>query len=183
MSGLGGGAPPGIDLVDGRRPTFGLGVERIFLPDMFRNPNKDWPVSVTPLVVADGGGGSGTARLFPENASSGVAFHLRVPDEATKLHVRIPYRARFSHDAGATLAPRLYARTGDDQEWCGPVAVGLIHVPPNNLYQAVTFPLLLRSLSLEGGDYAQFLLVRHSESRSDTLESDWLLFGLGLTFA
>jgi hypothetical protein len=62
------------------------------------------------------------------------------------------------------------------------MSLGLIHLPPNNLYQAVTFSVLLGPFRLIGGDYVQFLFVRHPSGRSDTLECDWLLFGLGVTF-
>jgi len=160
----------------------GLGVERVFLPDMFRNPNKGWPVEYTPLVITDGGGGSGCARVFPPDVASGVAFHLWIPEGATQVHVRIPHRARFASETGVMIAPRLYARISDDREWSGPMALGTVHLPPNNLYQATTLPILLSPFKLKATDYAQFLFVRYPMSRSDTLESDWLLFGLGVTF-
>lgn len=171
-----------VELLDTGRIPHGLGVERVYLPDMFRNPNQDWPVQATPLVVADGVGGSGSARKFQAGMSSGVAFHIRIPEGAEKILLRIPYRAATLPAAESSVCPRLYSRVSDDQEWDGPSAIGVLRLPPNDLYQAATFPLMLRPFKLEGGMYAQFLFVRDPESRSDTLETDWHLFGLGVTF-
>jgi hypothetical protein len=150
---------------------------------MFQNPNRDWPVATTPLLVVDGKSNSGVSRKFTPKADAGIGFNLWVPEGAERAIFRIPYRAGEEPEEEGTVIPRIWARTGEDQEWTGPVALGSIRVPPNDLFQTVSFPVMLRSLGLEVGDYVQFLFARSAESKYDTLPENWNLMGLGVTFA
>jgi len=160
-----------------------LGVERVWRPDMFQNPNRDWPVATTPLLVIDPKSNSRISRQFDPNTDTAIGFNLWVPEGAERAIFRIPYRAGEEPEEDGVVIPRLWARTGEDQEWRGPVSLGVIRVPPNDLFQTASFPMMLKTLFLEVGDYVQFLFARNAESRYDTLPENWNLMGLGVTFA
>lgn len=176
MSGLGRGG------VTASTPS-ALGVERVWRPDMFQNPNRDWPVTTTPMLVIDPKSQSGISRKFTPTADAGFGFALWVPEGAEKAVFRIPYRADDDSENEGTVVPRLWARSSEDQEWVGPAALGMIRVPANDLFQTASFSMMLKILGLAIGDYAQFIFSRNAESNYDTLSENWLLFGLGVTFS
>ena len=150
---------------------------------MFQNPNRDWPVATTPLLVVDAKSNSGVSRKFTPTAEAGIGFNLWVPEGAERAVFRIPYRAGADPEDEGTVVLRLWARTGEDQDWSGPACIGYVRAPSNDLFQTVSFPMMLKTLGLAVGDYVQFLFARNAGSKYDTLSENWNPMGLGVTFA
>jgi hypothetical protein len=177
VSGLGKRGPGGwlIGSLQGN-----LGDERVFVADMFQEPEAGWPITVAAPLTTDTYSATGFARAFDDDVERGIGLSFQVPVAVTSLLVRIPARA-----AGAPASPedavlRIYARVGAGA-WSGAQALGIYNLP-NDLTQSHTFSTLLAPLGVSAGDYAQFLITRNPASGSDTLVGFWHLYEVGVNF-